>query len=875
MGSSRSLAVGIALAAALALLAAPAALSAPRSSADAPTVQSAPAEAPATGRAAEAPSSRAATANRHSVESPAANRPAAEGTASPAAAAAKRRRPRRNRVRIVSKGQHRILKKGLVRVKVIRRKRGRVKVRGKSRTFDHPRSRRLTRSKRVRFRRPGRKVVKLRLTRRGRRQVRSCEARTLRVIAKRRGKNVRLRRTNACRPREIDLSRADDCDFIGQQEGSLCLLPFPDDYNTIADEGTETGRRVAFTDAGMPRNEAGTAIAAADYNRNDGFSPGQTIVVRVPGLDNPEALARTDPVPLNRLGRFTKGDTPIVVIDAETGERWPIWVEIDSVASTPESTALLVHPARNFASGHRYIVAMRDLRRANGETIPAPEGFRYYRDRLPSDEDPINAQRGRFESIFRTLRDAGIERRSLYLAWDFTVSSDLSIAERMLHIRDDAFAGLGDSDLADLTVQGAAPSFTVDTVTPTPGDPDIAREIEGTFEVPCYLTPNCAPGGHFALGANGLPSRNGTWTANFICAIPNVVVDTATPGRPIVYGHGLLGSANEVLSGAQDELAQAHGFVNCATDEIGFSNADVPNIVNSILPDLSNFRELTDRVQQGLLNELFLGRLMIHPQGFLSNPAFHVDPGDVGSAPTIDTQRLYYNGNSQGGILGGALTAVAPDHTRAALGVPAMNYSVLLDRSVDFDPFRVFLDESYPGELTQRLALSMIQMLWDRSDPNGYAHRMTDNPLPNTPEHEVLLNVAFGDHQVTTWQADVEARTIGAQAHAPVVFPGRWPGVDVLWDIPRIGGYPFSDSAIVYWDSGPIRPDPANPGEVLGTDPPPIENLPNRTGADPHGDPRRAAAEQQMVSDFLRPNPQSAITDTCSGPCFAGGFTGP
>ena len=35
-------------------------------------------------------------------------------------------------------------------------------------------------------------------------------------------------------------------------------------------------------------------------------------------------------------------------------------------------------------------------------------------------------------------------------------------------------------------------------------------------------------------------------------------------------------------------------------------------------------------------------------------------------------------------------------------------------------------------------------------------------------------------------------------------------------------------------------------------------------------------AEMQMVSDFLRPDAQSQITDTCGGaPCFSGTFTGP
>ena len=63
--------------------------------------------------------------------------------------------------------------------------------------------------------------------------------------------------------------------------------------------------------------------------------------------------------------------------------------------------------------------------------------------------------------------------------------------------------------------------------------------------------------------------------------------------------------------------------------------------------------------------------------------------------------------------------------------------------------------------------------------------------------------------------------------------------------------------------------------QLLGTDPPPLTNTPNRSGVDPHGNPRIAPAEMQMVSDFLRPDADSHITNTCNGPCFAGGFTGP
>jgi hypothetical protein len=243
----------------------------------------------------------------------------------------------------------------------------------------------------------------------------------------------------------------------------------------------------------------------------------------------------------------------------------------------------------------------------------------------------------------------------------------------------------------------------------------------------------------------------------------------------------------------------------------------------------------------------------------------------------IDSSKLYYNGNSQGGILGGALTAVSPDFTRASLGVTAIGYSTLLTRSIDFTTYAAILYPAYPNELARPLALSLIQMLWDRSEPNGYAHRMTATPLANTPAHKVLMNVAVGDHQVSNWQADVEARTIGASIHTPIVYNGRWPGVDVGWGIPAIASYPFTGSALVYWDGGPVRADPSNPPSgVLGTDVAPLANVPNTSGKDPHGLPRAEPAEQQMVSDFLRPDAASQITDTClGGPCYDGGFTGP
>jgi hypothetical protein len=671
----------------------------------------------------------------------------------------------------------------------------------------------------------------------------------------------------------IDTSNAANCDFIAQPGNPVCMLPFPDDYYTKADPSSPTGRRISFTAAGMPANAAGVHIDPTPYNAADGFSPGSVIVLEVPGIETTADVRATGATPVNDIGRYREADAPVVVIDATTGRRWPIWVEIDSTASDPAKASLEIHPAVNFASGHRYIVALRDLRNAAGESIEAPAAFRYYRDEVPSRQPEINARRQHFREVFKRLRRAGIGRHDLYLAWDFTVASDANNTSRELAMRNAAFAQLGDTDLADGVPQGSSPSFQVTSVENEPNPGQIARRVKGSFQVPCYLFPSCAPGGTFHLDANGSPIQNGTWTANFDCIIPaSVTAGAPGRGRPWLYGHGLFGSAGEVASSPQRALAQAHGIVMCATDEIGMSESDVPVAVLA-LQDISRFPAIPDRLQQGLLDELFLGRAMISPSGFTTAPAFHQD-GTALSGSVLDTSHLYYNGNSQGGIMGGALTAVAPDFTRASLGVPGMNYSVLLPRSVDFDQFAQVLYPSYPDETARPLVLDLLQMLWDRGEPDGYARRMTSNPLPNTPAHQVLLDVAFGDHQVSDYQADVEARTVGAAAHRPVLFPGRWPNTDVLWNVPSIDRYPYTGSAIYYWDIGPVREEPAGSGKQVGVEPPPWENLPNRNGEDPHGAPRAAAAEQQLVSDFFAGAIQES--DDCGGgPCYAGTFTGP
>ncbi len=69
-------------------------------------------------------------------------------------------------------------------------------------------------------------------------------------------------------------------------------------------------------------------------------------------------------------------------------------------------------------------------------------------------------------------------------------------------------------------------------------------------------------------------------------------------------------------------------------------------------------------------------------------------------------------------------------------------------------------------------------MLWDRGEGAGYVQHITADPYPGTPVKTVLLDVAYGDHQVTPLSALIAARALGATIHRPLAADGRWAEVE-------------------------------------------------------------------------------------------------
>ena len=621
---------------------------------------------------------------------------------------------------------------------------------------------------------------------------------------------------------------APGCDPL---DTTRCLLPYPSNAYTQQDPTSDTGLRVSFPAGALGANANGVAIDLSEWNRNDGFSPNTPLLAYLPGLD-----ATTSNLPKwTDIGTSLAVDATVVLVDADTGERVPLWAELDAHAASEDDRLLTIRPAISLPEGHTFAVGLRGMLTADRSYIEPSAAFTVFRDNLATDIEEIEYRRPEMEATFSALESAGVGRSELQLAWGFTVASTRNISERMLHIRDDALAQLGDN----------APAYTVTAVTPN-SDDDIAYQVSGTYQVPNYLTGDGGPGTSFnytddvAADPDALPSQNGTVDVPFLCNVSVATANGTEPAHLVEYGHGLLGAQDEINAGNVRAFANEHNVVFCATKWAGMSEDDIGNAA-ATLAEFGNFDTMADRLQQGVLNQIVLGRLMTRAGGLGQDPNFQRADG----TPLIDTAHLDYDGNSQGGIMGSMLAAVSPDIERAVLGVPGTNYSLLLPRSVDFDTYEAIFKPAYPNDLDRVLILGVTQMLWDRGEGGGYVQHLTSNPYPGTEAKTVLLDAAFGDHQVTVLSAMIEARTIGATIHQPVATEGRWQEVQPGWGLePTV--YPSSGSAIIVWDSGMA--------DI------PFDNLAPRDGDDSHEDPRRDPDVRAQKASFLF---DDTLVDVC------------
>ncbi len=686
-----------------------------------------------------------------------------------------------------------------------------------------------------------------------------------------------------------DLERPDECEILNNAN---CTLPFPSSrfLDDVGDE-TASGRRMNFpvvTLTGVP----GPELDPAPLNRLDGFAPTVQILAHLEGVD-PEAsdAARLLPgVPQSppyvdvrtHDDRSLDDDSPTVLLDVETGERILHWVEVDQ---TPAALAdasrqvLFIRPAVALHPDRQYVVALRNMKDAAGELLEPEPVFRALRDRSPSTIPALEARRDEMEAIFDALKASGISRWNLQLAFGFATRSEEQLHERMLTMRDDALgwlAALAPDDVSGLT------DLEVDELSSCEGDSTGTwRKIKGNFHGPSYMTADIDNPLNVAvlnIGADGLPEMNGTHPIAWSLAVPCSVYRGEATGYPLLLGHGFLGNGEGLVNGfASGGIFGADApisYIAGATDwrglSRGFTGPDALNIVLNVIGTVdtgnrfNTFETLPHRLQQGVVNTLVLSRMM--KSGFFNRlEALQRVPGDPSTGVFTPDEEMFYFGVSLGGIYGTMYAGLNQDTIRHNVVVPAMNFSLLQQRSTQFPVFLALLEAiGLTDPMEMAVLLGVQHELWVDADPTAYIRNVTGNvdaPLPNTPPKKMLVTVAWLDKQVSNQATEIFTRSMGVP-NVGGSMQQAMPGIEDIsadWG----AGEPGLESGMQIFDSGYFDIfDPAFDPVV-----PALANLIPSSACDPHNAPLSTPAAIDQIAAFLQPG--GLVWSFCDGACDA------
>jgi hypothetical protein len=611
-----------------------------------------------------------------------------------------------------------------------------------------------------------------------------------------------------------------------------CLYPFP----SAAFVDPASGQ-LRIPVVGLPA----TVVSDTDPRWLDefvGFGAASPVLFQLPG-----AVPPTDTVFDPALS--LDPDARIVLVDASTGERIPHWIEGDYLSEALDPPLVVVRPAVPLPRGTTVVVGVRGLTDADGAVAPAPEPFANLRDAEATDWLGVHERRAHFEEVvFPVLEAQGLARDELQLAWSFPVRSEADATAPMVGVRDAVLAALPPT----------GPEVRIDAVISCTGEPTDSPEchpslrtiVDGTVFVPSVIqAPDELGVRALRLDDDGHPVVEGTEAWPFRVQIPNSAYDGPEPAGVLQYGHGFLGSGREASNSWVRELADRHNLLILSTDLQGMNDADLLVWTEVLLNDLGRFPLLADTAMQGVANQLVQQRMMSTSLAAADVPELLRDDG----ALAWDPDTIWYHGNSQGGSVGTVMMGVSVDVTRGDLGVPGSGYPLLLHRSSVFDPFAVVLQLAYPEPDSIARFLAVLGTGWDDFDPLTFAPHIHGDPLPGTPDHEVLLHVAKEDRQVHNEASFILGRAAGAVLMTPAVRP--------VWGLPE-QSYPASPgAALVEVDFG--LPDDDTPMD------PPGEG----DSGDSHGWLRKWEPAQDQMVHFLR---TGEVIDVCGGvPCVTDG----
>jgi len=567
--------------------------------------------------------------------------------------------------------------------------------------------------------------------------------------------------------------------------GGETLLPFPNDAYTRPDPTSLTGKRVTppewlWTPELLSRAPFDAAAVVNRLKAKDGFSPNLPVLFSIPGELAGDALPD--------LEQSRRADSPIALINLDSLTRLPFRAFTQIREEDGKTfTLVILSPRDRLEHARRYAVVVRDgLLDVTGKPVPPARCVsRVLAGEMCDDGDgsgTAGADAQALRELARAIAPLGYTPSDIALLFGFTVESQKSYIQPLTHLdrfveqrRNEQRYAVARLHVRKRLLKGEdkARIQAVGEFTALRFVDDRGRQLENPEEQ----------------------------TLKFLLRLPDTCPRGGCP--VVIFGHGLSATRGTMFQ-VSDALA-SRGIATIATNTIWHNNLVQPmKVVLGTRKNLDLFWAVfVEHIMRNVqLVELIRQDLALR----------ELVPGEAGRAPVrLRADRIFYVGQSLGGLCGVATCFLAPD-------IKAAVFDVAGGSSVDmmFDSHLMNLLgmplSRFPGlgDRESKYLMPLAAYLLDAVDPLGFAPFLQEQPMDGEYPRIVSQQAGVGDGLVPNWTTEKLARALGLRlawdrdAAPDFVTDGFYGG-------PALRYYHFSDNWFLahleLFHTGPVVAD--------------------------------------------------------------------
>ena len=534
------------------------------------------------------------------------------------------------------------------------------------------------------------------------------------------------------------------------------LIPYPTDLFTAIDASSPTGLMVRIPHGLVPPN-----ISTEELDSMDGFSPYPRIILPLSSLPDMEALlhdAEGTESPLSPIFLIDLGDA--------RNRRIPLSIELDPYGpyQVRPSFCLKITPLIPLDTSGKYalVVTRRIASPTGAPAEPSPSFQRICQgDSLNGLEEAYRIIRPVLEFLASPERDLPLDMQDLALVVPFTTRSISNLAGELVEIR----------DYLSQRCPSMPPRTTIKLVTiPNPRSREpaehVALYVKGTVDSPDFRNEE---GVFDPWLVRDRPEDAPLIPIEFILSIPKGAKHAPSP--VVIFLHGI-NDHKELLYEFADELA-SYNLAAIAIDvaEHGArATSLIPWIPFLRVDALQCGRDNMRQTQVDLMNLSWAVRTSLAEYDFFSW-------GDGGGWLKLDTEKIFFIGNSLGSILAPAYLALDDAVLGAVLFTGGGNMTEVVSRyegiqpgtgGFDFITFLLGIVQGYPVADIFYGMLGLGQEILDEADSLTYAPFVIKADLPGSYRpKDVLLIEVVEDQTLANVANENLSRALGLELIMP------------------------------------------------------------------------------------------------------------